>query len=116
MKKKLLGIMAVAAVAIVAGYNVYISQAGNTLSELALSNVEALARDFEWDGDNWTSDDQWYNDIPGTSSWTPTLVDCTVTTGIDICGIIIQETVSGKKVVCTTGSGNCSNGSPCSAG
>lgn len=47
MKKKLLGIMAVTAVVIVAGYNIYVSQNNVNLSELALSNIEALAESKE---------------------------------------------------------------------
>lgn len=48
MKKKFIAAMAVAVVAVVAGYNVYSSQKStDTLSDLALSNVEALASG-EW--------------------------------------------------------------------
>ena len=47
MKKKLLGMVVVAVVAIVAGYNVYISQNETKLSDLALANVEA----FAWGGE-----------------------------------------------------------------
>ena len=43
MKKKLISMMAIVAVAIIAGYNVYTSQNNVKLSSLALSNVEALA-------------------------------------------------------------------------
>ena len=47
MKKKLLGMVVVAVVAIVAGYNVYISQNETKLSDLVLANVEA----FAWGGE-----------------------------------------------------------------
>ncbi|KAB4464792.1 hypothetical protein GAN98_06410 [Bacteroides thetaiotaomicron] len=47
MKKKLISMMAIVAVAIIAGYNVYTSQNNVKLSSLALSNVEALAEN-EW--------------------------------------------------------------------
>ena len=43
MKKKVLGVIAVVAVAAIAGYNVYTSQNDVKLSDLVLSNVEALA-------------------------------------------------------------------------
>ena len=43
---------------------------------------------------------------------TPVLTDCVITSGID-AGIVITEQVSGKKVVCGDGSGNCVNGSSC---
>ena len=42
MKKKLLSVIAVVAVAIFAGYNVYVSQHDVELSDLFLTNVEAL--------------------------------------------------------------------------
>ena len=42
MKKKLLGMVVVVVVAIVAGYNVYISQNETKLSDLVLANVEFL--------------------------------------------------------------------------
>lgn len=48
MKKKLLSVMVLIAIAIVAGYNVYVSQNSGNLSTLALNNVEALAGDTEW--------------------------------------------------------------------
>ena len=47
MKKKLLGMVVVVVVAIVAGYNVYISQNETKLSDLVLANVEA----FAWGGE-----------------------------------------------------------------
>ena len=40
MKKKVLGVIAVVAVAAIAGYNVYTSQNDVKLSDLVLSNVE----------------------------------------------------------------------------
>ncbi len=43
MKKKLFGMIVVAVVAIVAGYNVYLSQNETKLSDLVLANVEAFA-------------------------------------------------------------------------
>lgn len=49
MKKKLLSVIAVVAVAIFAGYNVYVSQHDVGLSDLFLTNVEALANTRESD-------------------------------------------------------------------
>ena len=43
MKKKMMGIIAIVAIAAVAGYNVYVSQSNAKLSNLALNNIEALA-------------------------------------------------------------------------
>lgn len=47
MKKKVMGIIVVVAIAAVAGYNVYTSQNDVKLSNLALNNVEALASSGE---------------------------------------------------------------------
>lgn len=46
MKKKLLSMIVIAAVAVFAGYNVYMSQNETKLSDLALANIEA----FAWGG------------------------------------------------------------------
>ena len=48
MKKKLLRTVAIAAIAIFAGYNVYKSQNEIELSDLALANIEA----FAWGGES----------------------------------------------------------------
>lgn len=52
MKKNILKLTLVAAFALVAGYNVYTSQkSSDVLSDVALANVEALARpegDYGW--------------------------------------------------------------------
>lgn len=48
MRKKFFAAMIVAVVAVCASYNTYQSQNANTLSDLALTNVEALAFDPEW--------------------------------------------------------------------
>ena len=44
MKKNILKATLVAAFALIAGFNVYNSQKSDAMSELALANVEALAR------------------------------------------------------------------------
>ncbi len=46
MKKRIIGIAAI--IVLVAGYNIYVSRSDVKLSNLALSNVEALADDTEW--------------------------------------------------------------------
>ncbi len=79
MKKKLLIVMAVSAVTIMAGYNVYNIQKDRPLSVLALANVEALAGyespDFEVicgeeDGDCWVMSGECH------VSWFITYDDC----------------------------------------
>ena len=52
MKKKILSAMFAVAIMTVAGYNVYMNQTKNNLSELALANIEALADDTEGGGQN----------------------------------------------------------------
>lgn len=49
MKKKILSAMFAVAIMAVAGYNVYMNQTKNGMSELALANIEALAYDSEWE-------------------------------------------------------------------
>lgn len=109
-------------VAVFAGYNVYLSQTNPAISDVVLANVEALANEgesgggesgFRWDGTDWDTDEHWYNSLG--SGWCPVLVDCVITSGIDM-GIVITEQVSGKKVVCAYGPGNCFDGSSCSVG
>lgn len=113
MKRKL-SVILILVMAIACG-NIYLSSRTTVMSKLMLSNVEALASNFEWDGDSWDSDYHGYNDIWGTSKWTPTLIECTVTYGIN-SGIVYEVTNKGHKVECTTGYGNCVDGTGCSAG
>lgn len=47
MKKKIIGFIAVVAIAAVTGYNTYISQNNINMSDLALNNIEALANPGE---------------------------------------------------------------------
>lgn len=56
MKKKIRAVMMIAVVALVAGINVYHSQATVDMSDVALANVEALAREEWYDGNcRWVS-------------------------------------------------------------
>lgn len=48
MGKKILTAMIVAVVAVVAGYNIYVSQKDITLSELALANIEHWLNIMKW--------------------------------------------------------------------
>lgn len=113
MKRKTYLIIIVVA-AIVCG-NIYFSSRSTPMSNLLLANVEALATNFEWEGTKWDTNHHDYNDIWGTSKWTPTLIECTVTYGIN-AGLVYEISNLGHKVVCTTGSGNCVDGTGCSAG
>lgn len=60
MKKKMMGIIAIVAVAIVAGYNVYTSQNDMKLSDLTLNNIEALASSIEKSGNHCRMNSEWY--------------------------------------------------------
>lgn len=51
MKKNMIKAAFVAAIAMVSGFNVFNALKSETLSDIALANVEALAGE-EWDGDN----------------------------------------------------------------
>ena len=44
MKKKVLGVIAFAAIAAVAGWNITLNENKDTFSDLALANIEALAQ------------------------------------------------------------------------
>lgn len=114
MKRKIYFLILIVSVVICC--NVYFSHKNSVMSDFLLVNVEALAGDFEWDGTDWTDDEQWYNDTWGTSKWRPVLTECTVTTGVNIGIIESTETFSGHKVMCGTGSGNCVSGSLCNVG
>lgn len=59
MKKKVMGIIAVVAVAAVAGYNVY-AQDDVKLSDLTLNNIEALASSNEASGNYCRMNVDWY--------------------------------------------------------
>lgn len=60
MKKKMMGIIAIAAVAVVAGYNVYTSQNDVKLSDLTLNNIEALASSNEGGSSYCRMNSVWY--------------------------------------------------------
>lgn len=56
MEKKIRAVMMVAAIAIVAGANMFNSQRTVDMSDIALANVEALAREEWHDGNcNWVA-------------------------------------------------------------
>lgn len=98
--------MVVAVVAAVASYNVYQSQNTNTLSDLALANVDALANGYEIG-------------VSGTN-WKTYTVECTITNGYHFgisCGIEFgcshETSVTVTKDVCGKGDGWCLNTAGC---
>lgn len=107
-------ILTVAVIMLIAGYNVYRSQKSDIMSKLLLSNVEAIADGFEFDGTLWDTEHHSYNDIWGTSDWKPVVARCSVTYGVDF-GLKYEVTVDGEKVVCGNGNGNCIDGTSCVA-
>lgn len=78
MKKKLYSVLAVVAIAAVAGYNVYSAKSEVKLSDLALANVEALASgewgtgfNCRWSAD-WTICNAWGKELGcpcGSGQW-----------------------------------------------
>lgn len=60
MKKKIMGIIAVVAIAAVAGYSVYTSQNNVKLSDLTLNNIEALASSNESGSNYCRMNNVWY--------------------------------------------------------
>lgn len=134
MKKKFLkGVTATVVVALV-GYGVSrsVNNSSTELSDLTLANIEALAdgESFYFNGQYWTTEEQWYNNRSG--DWKPVLRDCptnSVSSGYTISmplpppfpsGSTAQyqyqedtQTSKGKEVICVHGSGNCWNGTDC---
>ena len=81
MGKELFAILMVAIVATFAGYNLYQSQRMETMSDLMLANVEALADDSEY--------------VIGTigTNWKTYRVTCTKTVGFDY-GLVYTKTTT----------------------
>lgn len=52
MKNKIVGFLVTVAIAVVAGYNVYVSQQDMELSDLTLANIEALTQSGENGGES----------------------------------------------------------------
>ena len=105
-------IITIMVIILIAGYNVYRSYKSHTMSKLLLSNVEALADSFEFDGTLWDTEYHSYNDIWLTSDWKPVVIDCAVTYGVDL-GLKYEIENKGKKVACGYGNGNCIDGTSC---
>lgn len=109
MKKKI--IIGLASCTMLAAAATFInSNNSNTMSAMALANVNALTNkeEFIFDGTVWNETDthSW-----GTH-WLPVLKDCTITIGFDFI-LQIAITTDGKAVFCSDGPGNCFNGSGC---
>ncbi len=72
MNKKIRAVMMFAVVALVAGINVYHSQRTVVISDIALANVEALAREEWYDGNcHWTNSKYLLCEPDGTFSNCP---------------------------------------------
>ena len=99
MKKNILKVTLVAAIAVFAGYNVYSSQKAVGMSDLALANVEALA------GDDYVIGEM------GTN-WKEYRIECTRTIGFDY-GLVITTTTTYWADVCGYGSGYCISPAGC---
>ncbi|GAB6013262.1 NVEALA domain-containing protein [Viscerimonas tarda] len=113
MKKKIFGSLAILAIAAVTVLNVNLGSQSNKMGDIMLANIEALA-DFEFNNQNWTDSEQWYNDLDmnGVSDldWRPDLNNCIKTT----------QTFNGQayifwgyQISCVSGYGNCFDGTGC---
>ena len=72
MKKNIRAVMMVAAIALVAGVNMFNSQRAVAMSDIALANVEALAREEWYDGNcHWTDSRYLFCEPDGTFSNCP---------------------------------------------
>jgi len=116
MKKIKLSFAAIVAVLLVSMAFVRTDQSANNLAQ---ANVEALADSFRFNGQNWDTDDHWYNNPGG--SWMPFLDGCTVSTSTGGGGSAYQMnfiatttiTYNGQYVACVYGHGNCWDGTTC---
>lgn len=100
MRKKLFAALVVAAGVAFAGYNMVQSQnEKNSLSDLLMANVEALAGDE-------------YEIGPIGTNWKTYRVQCTRTTGIDYI-IVITETYTYWTDACGKGTGICLSPAGC---
>lgn len=107
MKKRLISIIAIIAIAVVAGYNMYASlNTEKNFSNLVLANVEAQANNYEigdW-GTNWKE----YKTICTTTE--------TITIGWDFMlqiAITKTTTTTSEKSVCGAGGGWCLSAAGC---
>ena len=99
MKVKKLLIAMVFSVAVLGGYQAYEKVSLTSVEPFLLENVEALT---STESDFWFNDTHWTGDSDaGGSSWFPFLLKCTA------------QGVKGKEVLCSSGSGNCWNGTAC---
>ena len=82
--KKIMKIAFVAVFAAVAGYGVYTNQKVDTMTDLMLANVEALAN-YEWDSNGWycwnKSNDDYTSDVFFTYI---RCFDCNVSSAISV--------------------------------
>ena len=117
MKKKLMGIVTIIAIAAGAGYNVYASRSNVKLSDLALANVEALARD-EGNSDLYIrSSNGCYYEFSGpkNSEITVSVGGVTLTLKTDRTGKAYYYSASGE-VHCAAGGNELCTPQNCSAG
>jgi hypothetical protein len=120
MNKKIMGFLAVLAIAALAAWNVSLGSEKNGLSDVSMTNMEALATEFSFNGQDWNdTDTHWFG-----SDWKPTMHNCTGYGGgfsfavciAKVCLTYTQPDISsweGKEITCTGGDGNCVNGTSC---
>jgi len=74
MKRKIIGLIAVAAIALTMALNMNLNAKNNSLSDISLANVEALARVEEKGGE--PCNDGWRSEVGALLRW---CVDCQIT-------------------------------------
>ncbi|GAB6013572.1 NVEALA domain-containing protein [Viscerimonas tarda] len=115
MKKKIIGGLAILAIAAVTVLNVNLSSQKELLSDISLANVEALAQG-EWGGwDNFWQGQGFYKDEREERRQCPSSESYGAFLGITYDGMTIgasgsytQENPSSREeIICPTGSDNC---------
>ena len=99
--KKIMRVAFVAAFAAIAGYGIYTNQKVDTMSDLMLANVEALA------GSN-----EGYVIGPIGTNWKTYRITCVRTVGFDYI-IVDTTTTTYEADVCGKGSGTCLSPAGC---
>lgn len=103
-----------------AGYTAYEQATMTDAERMMQANIEALTYNGEFNGQDWNDGDDSYSG----GDWYPAYVSCTLgsSTGgsvsIGCVGVSWEgstTTISGHKIDCQNGDGNCWNGTECIA-
>lgn len=84
MNKKIFGAALIAAMAVTAGWNFNQSKNEVGLSDLAMANVEALARDESWTPDGWICYRYSYDDGSSFFFTYTRCMDCNISSAVSV--------------------------------